>query len=121
MNVDIERLKVDKSLWPEGANFYLAPRVGNLHNPAFFAKSWAGNQGVNMDGESCHVLFKYWHEPIPRPKPAEKVGREEWHERLLPAVRQLKHNDGSEGFVFAYDAEEALAILSTYNVTKKGE
>ena len=25
---------------------------------------------------------------------------------LIPAIRQYKHNDGSEGFVIAYDKEE---------------
>lgn len=39
-------------------------------------------------------------------------------ELLLPALRQLRHNN-SEGFVAAYDAEEVLAILSRYNLEPK--
>ena len=30
---------------------------------------------------------------------------------LIPAIRQYKHNDGSEGFVFAYDEKLTQQIV----------
>ena len=31
---------------------------------------------------------------------------------LIPAIRQYKHNDGSEGFVIAYDKEETEKVFT---------
>ncbi|MBL4795833.1 MAG: hypothetical protein JKY50_00310 [Oleispira sp.] len=34
---------------------------------------------------------------------------------LIPAVRQYKHNDGSEGFVMAYDKDETEKLVTELN------
>tara|TARA_R110002096_G_scaffold412705_1_gene613239 strand:- start:33 stop:233 length:201 start_codon:yes stop_codon:yes gene_type:complete len=31
---------------------------------------------------------------------------------LIPAIRQYKHNDGSEGFVIAYDEKETEKVVT---------
>lgn len=34
---------------------------------------------------------------------------------LIPAIRQYKHNDGSEGFVMAYDKDETEKLVTELN------
>lgn len=34
---------------------------------------------------------------------------------LIPAIRQYKHNDGSDGFVFAYDRDETEKLVTELN------
>ena len=36
------------------------------------------------------------------------------NKKLEPAIRQYKHNDGSDGFVIAYDKHETEQILEQY-------
>lgn len=169
MDIDIERLKVDESLWPEGKWYWCGrPWVRGFHSdhepcseciPRPTNPEWVdglppvgltneqftlmtriscacndhkethykvaahfeghavvvGRSGVS-GGIFAHAVPPSSCRPIQTPKQRQ---REELHELLLPAVRQLKHNNGSEGFVFAYDAEETLTILSKYNLTEK--
>jgi len=34
-------------------------------------------------------------------------------EYLYPAVRQYRHNDGSDGFVFGFDHDETIKIIKS--------
>lgn len=33
-------------------------------------------------------------------------------EYLVPALRQYKHNDGSDGFVYAFDYDETIELMA---------
>jgi NAD kinase len=35
--------------------------------------------------------------------------------QLIPAIRQYKHNDGSDGFVIAYDKDETEKLVAELN------
>jgi len=55
----------DESLWPEGAQFYIKPRLENrCHKEGFFARTCAGGdtlkEGLRIDGQPYEVYTRFW-------------------------------------------------------------
>lgn len=88
MDIDIERLKVDESLWPEGATHFVAG--GSVFSDVFWrveddagVEAWA----VGMS-ELVHYPDPFWpYESLPKmiPRPA-KTQAPEWYGEFPPPI-----------------------------------